>query len=263
MWVVIITAFAAVVNIGLLYRYVSDTARIVRASAAQVDLSASQLEQMDRAWLKVDATIDQFNIKQIPYFGKQSRTEMHQRLDARMVISIQNVGHTVATRVFLNMDTVAAPLVFGMPYDLMSKAVAEQKLLCDHPAGMKLTAPMLMGKPAPRILPDIDWSIFPNDVSPVETTMDLSFEEIAAAREQTNPNLRPNLPNYRAVLPMTVGCVDYFYGSTGKSHQTLFIFAASRSASGYTPYRPLPFNLDEIDHVPVSGIRLDKYVSAR
>jgi hypothetical protein len=204
--------------------YAGITFRIWHQMEEQTKTAQSQLEAVDRPWLKITFTPD-------PITFQQGGMQIGLRA------KITNVGRSVATGVVI-------PLRGFLAYDantIFKEPLKRQRELCGK----------LVEEPVSKHLDETQITVFPDSTDDSrQTGISFSKSEIDAA-----PSANPNYAEKR-LLPIVIGCVDYQYGTSTHHHQTGFIYEVQR-LDPITP--PHVFTIQLNREIPATNVILTPY----
>ena len=171
------------------------TLRTLHQVQEQIGIMQKQLEQSDRAWIKVEVD---------PLMGAPNSlipTSLFFDRDGvghlGVHTALNNIGKSVASHVQVRIDALATSLT-----EYFRTPVEEQKALCDKP-------------PQPGSI-DAATTIFPGDKD--EGQWALSFQT------RSVPATIPGMSLGKAITVVVYGCVDYDFANAMKMHQTGFLY---------------------------------------
>lgn len=192
-----------------------------KAAKKSADSAQAQLELTDRPWLTITFTPES------PGFVFEKDGSAHISLRAH----IKNVGRSAANSIVVPLNILLASDSNGM----FREPVKRQRELCE--------------KTAKRPASDTALAIvlFPGDSD------ENQIFGVGISRDDIKTKyLRSDLPAPKdMLLPIIYGCADYRYGTSGKDHQTGFIYEVQWID------RKMPPNI-----YPIKAIRINKSVSA-
>jgi hypothetical protein len=230
---VVLDSLLLIVGIWLAHIYSGQLDQMIetnRKTERGLQISQRQLEQSERAWLKVSVTADS---------GFEFTSDGGARITVRA--HIQNIGNSAATGITSSVKLVLSPLDDsrgGKPF--FDEPLRQQTELCE-----KLTkTPIATGKTQS----DFEQVIFPNDTDgSIGHGTVVSKGEVDKAKKSVFGKSGAE----ELIAPFIVGCVDYQFATATQHHQTGFIYMLQHHD------RTLPPNI-----YPIRAIRVGHSIAA-
>jgi hypothetical protein len=202
----------------------------------QTETAQRQLEQSERAWLKVSFVVQPPGI-----------TFQNGGMQLNITPRIENIGNSVATDV-----TTPMKIFLADDADMMFKQpLKRQKELCDGLAKQ----PVIHNQAWMAVV------IFPHDNdSSVGSGLGLSKAEVDAAKDERIGVKGANMIGPKLLVPIVYGCIDYLYDTSDRHHQTQFILEVQQTNRTSTVPRRIPMiAIREGEPVDASNVVITKY----